>query len=102
MALGCDLACGSGDKLLSGPPAGLLVRGAELLARCRRHAPSRAPRPSRTAVAAHEGVQRLVHAGAPRPVDRLWPEPEARRRRLERIGQKAGLAENPATPATPA
>src|SRR6185312_7634950 len=34
---GVDLACGSGDKLLGGPQAGLLVGRAALLARCRRH-----------------------------------------------------------------
>ena len=90
---GCDLACGSGDKLLGGPQAGLLVGRADLLARCRRHPLYRALRPDRTALAALEGVLRLHLAGAPLPVDRLWPDPEAHRARLERLASllEAGI-----------
>lgn len=87
---GVDLACGSGDKLLGGPQAGLLVGRAALLARCRRHPLYRALRPDRTALAALEGVLRLHLAGSPLPVDRLWPEPEAHRARLERAAASLG------------
>jgi L-seryl-tRNA(Ser) seleniumtransferase len=83
IAAGVDLACGSGDKLLGGPQSGLMVGRAELLQRCRRHPLYRALRPDRMAVAALEAVLRLHLAGAPLPLDRLWPDPAAHRSRLE-------------------
>jgi L-seryl-tRNA(Ser) seleniumtransferase len=60
LAAGVDLACGSGDKLLGGPQAGLLVGRAELVERCRRHPLYRALRPSRT-------LLRRPRAGAAAP-----------------------------------
>jgi len=87
---GVDLACGSGDKLLGGPQAGLLVGRAALLARCRRHPLYRVLRPDRTALAALEGVLRLHLTGAALPLDRLWPDPSAHRDRLERAASRLG------------
>ena len=96
MGRGCDLACGSGDKLLGGPQAGLLVGRAPLVERCRRHPLYRALRPDRTVLAALEGVLRLHLAEAPLPVDRLWPDAETHRARLERAGAELGAEIVPA------
>jgi len=96
VAAGCDLACGSGDKLLGGPQAGLLVGRADLLARCRKHPLYRALRPDRMALAALEGVLRLHLAGEPLPVDRLWAEAAEMRARLERAAAATGAGVVPA------
>jgi L-seryl-tRNA(Ser) seleniumtransferase len=85
IAAGCDLICGSGDKLLGGPQAGLMAGRAELVEACRRHPLYRAFRPDRMAFAALEGVLRLHLAGTPLPLDRMWPDPAEHRARLERV-----------------
>ncbi len=79
---GCDLCCGSGDKLMGGPQAGLLVGSKALIERCRKHPFYRALRPDRAALATLEGVLRLHLAGSPLPIDRLWPDPARHRLRL--------------------
>jgi L-seryl-tRNA(Ser) seleniumtransferase len=84
MQAGCDLACGSGDKLLGGPQAGVLVGRRDLLLRCRRHPLYRVLRPDRTTFAALEGVLRLHLGGAPLPLDRLWPAAAEHQGRLAR------------------
>jgi len=61
-----------------------------LIERCRRHPLYRALRPDRAALATLEGVLRLHLAGSPLPVDRLWPDPEAHRARLERAAGALG------------
>ena len=88
IADGCDLVCGSGDKLLGGPQAGLIVGRAELVRACRKHPLYRALRPDRMTFAALEGVLRLHRSGAPLPLDRLWPDPVEHRARLERIAME--------------
>lgn len=90
LELGCDLVCGSGDKLLGGPQAGLLAGSQELIQRCRKHSLYRALRPDRTTLAALEGVLRMHLAGEPLPLDRLWPDPVSHRRRLEAIAPRLG------------
>ncbi|HEX6863974.1 MAG TPA: L-seryl-tRNA(Sec) selenium transferase, partial [Thermoanaerobaculia bacterium] len=90
IAAGCDLVCGSGDKLLGGPQAGLMVGNAKLVQACRKHPLYRAFRPDRMAFAALEGILRLHLAGTPLPLDRMWPDPAGHRARLERAAQGIG------------
>src|SRR6185312_8647698 len=51
LAADCDLVCGSGDKLLGGPQAGLLLGRADLIDLCRRHPFYRAFRADRAVFA---------------------------------------------------
>ena len=85
---GCDLVCGSGDKLVGGPQAGLLVGRQELVERCRRHPLYRALRPDRTVFAALETILRRHLSGDPIPLDRLWVDPVTLRSRLESMAAK--------------
>jgi L-seryl-tRNA(Ser) seleniumtransferase len=91
VAAGVDLVCCSGDKLLGGPQAGILLGRKEAVERCRRHPLFRALRPGRLIYTALEATLRLYQAGeatalARIPVLRTLLEPqEALRRRARRL-----------------
>jgi L-seryl-tRNA(Ser) seleniumtransferase len=95
LAAGADLVCFSGDKLLGGPQAGILVGRAELVERLRRHPLQRALRADKLTLAALEGTLALAldpeRARREIPVLRMLEEPaETIRERAERLAALVG------------
>jgi L-seryl-tRNA(Ser) seleniumtransferase len=92
LAAGVDLVCFSGDKLLGGPQAGVVVGRAELVERLRRHPLQRALRADKLTLAAFEATLRLaLDAPDEIPVLRMLREPaEAVRARAERLAELVG------------
>ena len=91
---GADLVCFSGDKLLGGPQAGVVVGRVDLVERLRRHPLQRALRADKLTLAALEGTLALALAPATReevPVLRMLHEPIERvRERAERLAGLVG------------
>src|SRR5215211_798432 len=90
LAAGADLVCFSGDKLLGGPQAGIVVGRADLVERLRRHPLQRALRADKLTLAALEGTLGLYlepeRALREVPVLRMLNEPvETVRARAERL-----------------
>jgi L-seryl-tRNA(Ser) seleniumtransferase len=92
---GADLVCFSGDKLLGGPQAGIVVGRAELVERLRRHPLQRALRADKLTLAALEGTLGLYldpHGAMQEvPVLRMLVEPAASVR--ARAGRLARLVD---------
>lgn len=84
VAAGVDVACASGDKLMGGPQAGVVVGRAALVERMRRHPLYRALRLDRLVLAALEATLRETLAGELPPAVRMLRMPaEALRLRAE-------------------
>jgi L-seryl-tRNA(Ser) seleniumtransferase len=94
LRVGADLVCFSGDKLLGGPQAGVVVGRADLVEKLRRHPLQRAVRADKLTLAALEGTLTLALAPETRneiPVLRMLHEPvEAVRARAERLAALVG------------
>ncbi len=91
---GADLICFSGDKLLGGPQAGLVVGRAELVEKLRRHPLQRALRADKLTLAALEGTLTLALDPETRgeiPILRMLHEPlEQVRARAQRLAELVG------------
>ena len=91
---GADLVCFSGDKLLGGPQAGVVVGRVDLVERLRRHPLQRALRADKLTLAALEGTLALALDPTERdavPVLRMLHEPvETVRVRAERLAGLVG------------
>jgi L-seryl-tRNA(Ser) seleniumtransferase len=100
VAGGADVVCFSGDKLLGGPQAGLVVGRRQAIERCRRHPLARALRIDKLSLAALEATLALYRdpkaVAAEIPVLRMLtagePELEARARRMRDRLREAGHA----------
>ena len=95
LAAGADLVCFSGDKLLGGPQAGIVVGRADLVERLRRHPLHRALRADKLGLAALEGTLLLyldpARALREVPVLRMLHEDAAScAHRAERLAKAVG------------
>jgi L-seryl-tRNA(Ser) seleniumtransferase len=92
---GADLVSFSGDKLLGGPQAGVVVGRADLVEQLRRHPLQRALRADKLTLAALEGTLVLAldpaRATGEIPILRMFHEPVERvRARAERLAELVG------------
>ena len=89
LASGADVVIASGDKLLGGPQAGLLLGRAEVIARLARHPLARALRADKLALAALEAT---LSGEAPPVTAALHTDPVRLRERTESLAEAVGGA----------
>lgn len=97
MTAGADLVSFSGDKLLGGPQAGVILGRADLIERLRRHPMARAMRIDKLTIAALQATLELyfdpARAAAEVPALRLLNQPlDVLRPRAERLRQRLAAA----------
>ncbi len=95
IAAGTDIVTFSGDKLLGGPQAGLILGRRELIERCRMHPLARALRVGKMTLAALQATLAHYLEGDAHEIIPIWrmcaQSPQDLRRRAERVA--SGLAD---------
>ncbi|GAA4530512.1 L-seryl-tRNA(Sec) selenium transferase [Brachybacterium paraconglomeratum] len=84
---GAELVIASGDKLLGGPQAGILLGSSEIIARLARHPLARAVRADKLTLAALEAT---LTGPVPPVLAALRQDPDALRERTERLAAQLG------------
>ena len=84
LADGADLVTFSGDKLVGGPQAGIVIGRADLVTRLRRDPLARATRPDKVILAALHATLRLYRTGEAKTEIPIWREIAAPVAELER------------------
>ncbi|WP_301147445.1 L-seryl-tRNA(Sec) selenium transferase [Mycobacterium simiae] len=89
LAEGADIVTASGDKLLGGPQAGIVLGRAELVQRLARHPLARAVRADKLTLAALEAT---IRAGGSPVTQALHADPGRLRERAQRLAETVGAA----------